>query len=33
MTPEVGLGLVSKSADRKEMNLLLFKVKEESIVV
>ena len=33
MTPEVGLELVSKSANRKEMNLLLVKVKEESIVI
>lgn len=33
ITPEVGMGLVSKSPDGQEMNLLVVEVKEESIVV
>lgn len=33
MTPEVGMGLVSKTPDGQEMNLLVVEVKEESIVV
>jgi FKBP-type peptidyl-prolyl cis-trans isomerase SlpA len=31
--PEVGMGLVSKAPDGKEMNLIVAEVKEESIVV
>jgi FKBP-type peptidyl-prolyl cis-trans isomerase SlpA len=31
--PEVGMGLVSKSPDGQEMNLLVVEVKEESIVI
>ncbi|MBK5192889.1 MAG: peptidylprolyl isomerase [Flavobacteriaceae bacterium] len=31
--PEVGMGLVSKSQDGREMNLVVAEVKEESIVV
>jgi len=31
--PEVGMGLVSKSQDGREMNLLVAEVKEDSIVV
>lgn len=33
ITPEVGMGLVSKSPDGQEMNLVVKEVKEESIVV
>tara|TARA_B100000809_G_scaffold97161_1_gene95683 strand:- start:5644 stop:6090 length:447 start_codon:yes stop_codon:yes gene_type:complete len=33
MTPEVGMGLVSKSPDGQEMNLRVLEVKEESIVI
>jgi FKBP-type peptidyl-prolyl cis-trans isomerase SlpA len=33
MTPEVGMGLVSKSPEGQEMNLLVIGVKEESIVI
>jgi FKBP-type peptidyl-prolyl cis-trans isomerase 2 len=33
MTPEVGMGLVSKSPDGQERNLLVVEVNEESIVV
>lgn len=33
ITPEVGMGLVSKSADGNEMNLLIVEVKEASIVI
>jgi FKBP-type peptidyl-prolyl cis-trans isomerase 2 len=33
MTPKVGMGLVSKSPDGQEMNLLVVEVKEESIVI
>lgn len=33
ITPEVGMGLVSKSPDGKEMNLIVVEVKEESIVI
>jgi len=33
ITPEVGMGLVSKSPDGQEMNLLVVEVKEESIVI
>jgi FKBP-type peptidyl-prolyl cis-trans isomerase 2 len=33
MAPEVGMGLVSKTPDGREMNLLVVEVKEESIVV
>ena len=33
MTPEVGMGLVSKSPDGQEMNLLVVEVREESIVI
>ena len=31
--PEVGMGLVSKSQDGREMNLVIAEVKEDSIVV
>ncbi len=33
ITPEVGMGLVSKSPDGQEMNLLVVEVREESIVI
>ena len=33
ITPEVGMGLVSKSADGNEMNLLIVEVKETTIVI
>jgi len=33
MTPEVGMGLVSKSPDGQEMNLLVVEVKDDSIVI
>jgi|SRR5665811_1313854 len=33
ITPEVGMGLVSKSSDGQEMNLHVVEVKEESIVI
>ena len=33
MTPEVGMGLVSKSPDGQETNLVVVEVKEESIVI
>jgi len=33
ITPEVGMGLVSKTPDGREMNLLVAEVKENSIVV
>jgi FKBP-type peptidyl-prolyl cis-trans isomerase 2 len=33
MTPEVGMGLVSKSPDGQEMNLVVVEVKDESIVI
>ncbi|MDO7136702.1 MULTISPECIES: FKBP-type peptidyl-prolyl cis-trans isomerase [Algibacter] len=33
MAPEVGMGLVSKSPDGQEFNLVVVEVKEESIVV
>ncbi len=33
MAPEVGMGLVSKSPDGQEMNLLVIEVREESIVI
>lgn len=33
MAPEVGMGLVSKSPDGQEMNLLVIEVKEETIVI
>jgi FKBP-type peptidyl-prolyl cis-trans isomerase SlpA len=33
ITPEVGMGLVSKSADGNEMNLLIVEVKEATIVL
>jgi FKBP-type peptidyl-prolyl cis-trans isomerase SlpA len=33
ITPEVGMGLVSKSADGNEMNLLVVEVKESTIVI
>ena len=33
LTPEVGMGLVSKSPDGQEMNLLVVEVREESIVI
>ena len=33
MSPEVGMGLVSKSPDGQEMNLLVIEVKEETIVI
>ncbi|WP_339837588.1 peptidylprolyl isomerase [uncultured Flavobacterium sp.] len=31
--PEVGMGLISKSSDGQEMNLLVVEVKDESIVI
>ncbi|AUC85119.1 peptidylprolyl isomerase [Polaribacter sp. ALD11] len=33
MAPEVGMGLVSKSPDGQEMNLMVVEVKDESIVI
>jgi FKBP-type peptidyl-prolyl cis-trans isomerase 2 len=33
MSPEVGMGLVSKSPDGREMNLMVVEVKDDSIVV
>ena len=33
MTPEVGMGLVSKTPDGQEMNLLVVEVREESVVL
>jgi FKBP-type peptidyl-prolyl cis-trans isomerase 2 len=33
ITPEVGMGLVSKSSDGNEMNLLIVEVKEATIVI
>ena len=33
MAPEVGMGLVSKSPDGQEMNLMVVEVKEDSIVI
>lgn len=33
ITPVVGMGLVSKSPDGQEMNLLVVEVKEESIII
>jgi FKBP-type peptidyl-prolyl cis-trans isomerase 2 len=33
MTPEVGMGLVSKSPDGQEMNLMVVEVREETIVI
>lgn len=33
ITPEVGMGLVSKSSDGQEMNLLVAEVREQSIVL
>ena len=33
ITPEVGMGLVSKSPDGQEMNLRVVEVKEESIII
>lgn len=33
MAPEVGMGLVSKTPDGQEMNLLVVEVKDETIVV
>lgn len=33
MEPKVGMGLVSKSPDGKEINLMIVEVKEESIVI
>lgn len=33
ITPEVGMGLVSKSPDGQEMNLVVVEVKDESIVI
>jgi|TARA_B110000259_G_scaffold37866_1_gene42986 FKBP-type peptidyl-prolyl cis-trans isomerase 2 len=33
MEPKVGMGLVSKSPDGQEMNLMVIEVKEESIVI
>jgi FKBP-type peptidyl-prolyl cis-trans isomerase 2 len=33
MAPEVGMGLVSKSPDGQEMNLMVVEVREESIVI
>ena len=33
MTPKVGMGLVSKTPDGQEMNLLVIEVKEESIII
>lgn len=33
MAPEVGMGLVSKTPDGQEMNLMVIEVKEETIVI
>ena len=33
MAPEVGMGLVSKSPDGQEMNLLVIEVRDETIVI
>ena len=33
MEPKVGMGLVSKSPDGKEINLMVVEVKDESIVI
>jgi FKBP-type peptidyl-prolyl cis-trans isomerase SlpA len=33
ITPEVGMGLVSKSPDGQEMNLIVVEVKDESIII
>jgi FKBP-type peptidyl-prolyl cis-trans isomerase 2 len=33
MAPEVGMGLVSKSPDGQEMNLMVVEVREETIVI
>ncbi|WP_339659379.1 peptidylprolyl isomerase [uncultured Polaribacter sp.] len=33
MAPEVGMGLVSKTPDGQEMNLMVIEVKEESIII
>jgi len=33
MAPEVGMGLVSKSPDGQEMNLLVVEVRDETIVI
>jgi len=33
MAPEVGMGLVSKTPDGQEMNLMVVEVKEETIVI
>jgi FKBP-type peptidyl-prolyl cis-trans isomerase SlpA len=33
MAPQVGMGLVSKTPDGQEMNLMVVEVKEESIVI
>jgi FKBP-type peptidyl-prolyl cis-trans isomerase SlpA len=33
MEPKVGMGLVSKSPDGQEMNLMVVEVKEESIII
>ncbi|WP_158837771.1 FKBP-type peptidyl-prolyl cis-trans isomerase [Polaribacter sp. L3A8] len=33
MEPQVGMGLVSKSPDGREMNLMVVEVKDESIVI
>lgn len=33
IAPEVGMGLVSKSPDGQEMNLVVVEVKEESIII
>ena len=33
MTPEVGMGLVSKSPDGQEMNLMVVEVRDQSIVI
>ena len=33
MTPEVGMGLVSKSPDGQEMNLMVVEAKDETIAI
>ena len=33
MAPEVGMGLISKSEDGQEMNLVIVEVKEETIII
>ncbi len=33
MTPEVGMGLVSRSEDGQERNLMIVEVKEESVII